>query len=253
LSSSAYDGLIIETEHTGFDPQRIRDFLQYLLDRRKIATTGALAPAVTPLVRVPPNGSERTQWFAKQALDSGAYGVVCPHIDTVEEARCAVAACRYPGDGPLGARGYGAATAARYFGLPPDEYYRRAGTWPHDADGELLVVIMIESRRGVEEIGRIVREVPGIGAVLIGHGDLSLSLGRRGQYDHPDVLRAQARVLDQCRSAGVACGVVVTGSDIERRIDEGYRFIVVQPEQSCHGLEAGRRMAARSLREASLG
>ena len=51
---------------------------------------------MTPLVRIPPNGGEMNQWIAKQVLDIGVYGIIWPHVSTVEEARNAVAACRYP-------------------------------------------------------------------------------------------------------------------------------------------------------------
>jgi 4-hydroxy-2-oxoheptanedioate aldolase len=69
--------------------------LQYLLNRKQIFAAGSLAPAVTPIVRVPANGVERNQSFAKQALDRGVYGVVWPHIGDADQAYNAVASCRY--------------------------------------------------------------------------------------------------------------------------------------------------------------
>src|SRR5437764_1460574 len=88
---------------------------------RKLLRRGGLAPAVTPIVRIPPNGGELNQWVAKQVLDVGVYGVVWPHVCTVEEARNAVAACRYPRppsaprSEPAGVRGDAPTTAARYW------------------------------------------------------------------------------------------------------------------------------------------
>ena len=96
VSTAPYDGVIFESEHNPYDISELRDGLQYLLNRRQILERGTLAPAVTPLIRVPVNGSEMNQWMAKQVLDIGAYGVVWPRISTVEEAYNAVAACRYP-------------------------------------------------------------------------------------------------------------------------------------------------------------
>ena len=78
---------------------------------------------MTPIARIPANGAEMNQSFAKQVLDRGAYGVVWPHVATVEQAYNAVASCRYarPKDAPLyepkGIRGDGPANAARYWGL----------------------------------------------------------------------------------------------------------------------------------------
>ena len=66
--------------------------MQYMLDRKQIADSGTIAPAVAPFVRIPPNGGEMSQWIAKQVLDIGVYGIVWPHIDTVEDAYNAVAA-----------------------------------------------------------------------------------------------------------------------------------------------------------------
>ena len=88
------------------------------------------------MVRIPPNGGEYNQWLAKQALDLGVYGVLWPHISTVDQARNAVAACRYPRlptaplYEPAGIRGDGPTTAVRYWGLTQQEYYGKADVWP---------------------------------------------------------------------------------------------------------------------------
>jgi 4-hydroxy-2-oxoheptanedioate aldolase len=96
MSDAKYDSIVFEMEHNIWDIRALKDCLQYMLNRRQIAEKGSIAPNVTPLVRVPANGNEKNQWLAKQALDVGAYGVVWPHVDTVDQAYNAVAACRYP-------------------------------------------------------------------------------------------------------------------------------------------------------------
>ena len=90
-ATEPYDGIVLEMEHGPYDIRSLRDCLQYLLNRRQIAESGSLAPTVTPMVRIPPNGAEMNQWVAKQVLDSGVYGIVWPHVSTVDEARSAVA------------------------------------------------------------------------------------------------------------------------------------------------------------------
>src|ERR1700733_508655 len=95
LRTTAYDAVVFEMEHSPYDVRALADSLQYLLDRKQIATSGSLAPAVTPIARIPANGAEMNQWQAKQVLDMGVYGVIWPHISTVEEARNAVTSCRY--------------------------------------------------------------------------------------------------------------------------------------------------------------
>ena len=84
LATAKYDAVVYEMEHNAYDIRAFRDCLQYMLNRRQIAQSGSLAPAVTPMVRIPPNGDEKNQWLAKQALDLGVYGVLWPHISTVE-------------------------------------------------------------------------------------------------------------------------------------------------------------------------
>ncbi|WP_211108013.1 hypothetical protein, partial [Niveispirillum cyanobacteriorum] len=76
LSDSPYDALVFEMEHNPFDMLALGDALQYLLNRKQIHTAPTLAPAVTPIVRIPSNGVEMNQAEAKQALDRGVYGVV---------------------------------------------------------------------------------------------------------------------------------------------------------------------------------
>ena len=131
LSFTKYDGVVYELEHTPYDIKDLQVSLQFMLHRRQIHEQATLAPAVTPLVRIPPNGGEQAQWFAKQVLDLGAYGVVWTQITSVADAFNAVAACRYPAKKgspfyePRGLRGDAAAVAARYWGMTREEYYDR--------------------------------------------------------------------------------------------------------------------------------
>ncbi len=96
MSTSKFDGCVFEMEHNPWDGRLLRDCLQYMLNRAQIAKAASVVPGVTPMVRIPVNGVEMAQWQAKQALDMGCYGIVFPHISTVEEAANAVGACRYP-------------------------------------------------------------------------------------------------------------------------------------------------------------
>jgi len=239
LSTAPYDGIIFEMEHNPFDVQSLQDALQYLLNRQQIFSAGSLAPAVTPIVRVPANGVERNQSFAKQALDRGVYGVVWPHIGDADQAYNAVSSCRYarpksaPSYEPAGVRGDGPASACRYWGLTQQEYYAKADVWPLDPNGELLVCIMCESVRGLTNLDDILGRVPGIGCVLIGEGDLSQELGFPRQYDHPHVKEAMDHVLATCKKHNVPVGHPhVTSGNVERVLAEGYRLLVSAPVRS---------------------
>ena len=252
FSTSGYDGVVFEMEHGPYDIRALRDALQYMLNRQQLVQRGTRARFVTPLVRMTPNGSERNQWLAKQVLDSGVYGVVWPHVSTVEEAYNAVSACRYPRPKdapsyhPEGQRGDGPTAAARYWGVTQQEYYARADVWPLSPQGELLVIIMCEEVRAIDELPRILKEVPGIGVVLIGEGDLSQNLGFPRQYEHPAVVDAMRTILRICQEHNVPCGhPQVDAANAARLVDEGYRFLMAAPTRSYAGLEAARRLTER--------
>src|SRR5947207_2943829 len=89
MNTASYDGVVFEMEHRPYDIRALRDCLQYMLDRRQILQRGTLAPAVTPFVRIPPNGGEASQWVGKQVLDQGVYGILWPALRPVAEARIA--------------------------------------------------------------------------------------------------------------------------------------------------------------------
>ena len=96
FADSDYDLVMIEMEHEGLSFNNLRASLQFLLNRRRIAEGGSLQADPTPVVRIPPNTREQNQWVIKQALDTGVYGLILPHLDTVEGAQAAVRAARYP-------------------------------------------------------------------------------------------------------------------------------------------------------------
>ena len=253
FSTSDYDGVVFEMEHNPWDAPVLRDCLQYMLNRGQIAKSGSIAPAVTPMVRIPPNGGELGQWHAKQALDLGVYGIIWPHISTVEEACNAVAACRYPRQKsaplyePAGVRGDGPTAAVRYWGLTQQEYYARADVWPLSREGEIFVILMMEDTQGIANLSDILDNVPGIGAILIGEGDLSQELGYPRQYEHPAVVEAMAEVVAACKAHDVPVGHPhVNAGNVERILDQGYRFLMSAPVRTTAGLDRGRELAGRT-------
>ena len=250
ISTTKFDGVVFEMEHNPWDGRALRDSLQYLLNRAQIVKSGSVAPAVTPMVRIPVNGVEKGQWHAKQSLDLGCYGIVWPHISTVEEAYNAVAACRYPrmksakNHEPAGIRGDGPAGAVRYWGLTQQEYYQKADVWPLDPNGEIFVILQIEDTRGVENLDAMLREVKGVGAILIGEGDLGQELGYPRQYEHPELLKHMAQVLATCKKHNVICGHPhVEAGNCERILSEGYRFLMCAPTRSYGHLDKARAAA----------
>jgi 4-hydroxy-2-oxoheptanedioate aldolase len=251
MSDAPYDGIIYEMEHNPYDVSALGDSLQYMLNRKQIAASGSVAPRVTPIARIPSNGAEMNQSFAKQVLDRGCYGVIWPHVATVEQAVNAVASCRYarPKNAPLyepkGVRGDGPATAARYWGLSMDEYYARADVWPLAPQGEILVGLMCESTQAIENLDDILANVPGIGFILIGEGDLSQELGHPRQYEHPEVAGAMRRIVEICHRHKVVVGNPhTTAKNHDRLVGEGYRLLMPAPQRSYGAAGQARETSA---------
>ncbi|HVV92705.1 MAG TPA: aldolase/citrate lyase family protein [Hyphomicrobiales bacterium] len=255
FAQSENDGVVFELEHNPWDIRALREAMQFLLLREKIAKAGSIACGVTPLVRIPPSGSEMNQWFAKQALDLGAYGIVWPRISTAEEAYNAVAACRYPRlktaerYHPAGLRGDAPLPAARYWGLGQQAYYKKADVWPLAPEGEILVILMIEDTIGIDNLEDMLKRVPGIGVLLIGEGDLTQELGVPRQYDHPELLRRMEHVRKVGKAHRIPVGHPhVTEANVARVVEEGYRFLMTYPRRDFGALVQGRKLAASAAK-----
>lgn len=255
LARSDLDYVFIDMEHTPFDMGVLRTFLLGMTDLRGQLAKGSAQPDVTAIVRIPMNGRENLQWFTKQALDMGAYGIMFPFVETREQALNAVTSMRYPqvaGDPqpePVGIRGASPGIAAWHWGV--DDYMQRADLWPLDERGDLLAVLQIETREGVENIEEIAA-VPGVGAIFIGPSDLSMSYGHPGQRDHPEVAAAMDRVLAACIANDVPCGLTTNAATVADYLDQGYRFVTVGywndagiSDGVAKGLAAGREAAGR--------
>lgn len=198
FASLGFDWIIYEMEHSPIDLPQLELLLQ-----------GANGYPCIPLARVPSSDPVTI----KRVLDAGVYGIVVPHVSSPKIAEQVVKATRYP---PQGVRGVGPRRAARY-GIEYYEYVERANE-------EILVVIQIEDREGVERIDEILA-VEGIDAYFIGPGDLSASLGVGGRFDHPKVQEAIDRILEAGKRAGVAGGIVASAAECEKYVAKGFQFI----------------------------
>jgi 4-hydroxy-2-oxoheptanedioate aldolase len=186
---SGADYVVVDQQHGAVGPGELLAMLQ--------AIQGAGRPA---LVRV----GSHDPWVIGHALDLGAAGVIVPLVDGPEEAAAVVAACRYA---PEGRRSWG----------------RVRG----EADGEPLVLAMIETRAGLDAVDEIV-VTPGLDGVYIGPSDLSLGLGARParQIEHPAVLEAIGRVRAATEYAGVLCGLhCLDAADAARFSHEGFPMV----------------------------
>jgi 4-hydroxy-2-oxoheptanedioate aldolase len=232
---SDYDMVIIEMEHHGFDFPNLRMSLQMMMSRRRIAQDG-LCPSVVPTTRIPPAARETNQWVIKQALDIGVYGLVVPQLETPEEALTVVNAARYPArrdsSSGGGQRGYFPHVAARYWGLSSQDYVEKADVWPLNPDGELLIIGIIESQKGVENVESILECTNGIGAIWPGQGDLAADMGLIGQTTHPEVEEQLLAVLQKCQIRNIPCvGVATNLEDAAKKVKQGFRIIIAPMER----------------------
>lgn len=201
MAHCGWDSLCIDIQHGLVDYQTATTMMQ------AISTT-----PVTPLVRVPWNDPA----IIMKCLDAGAYGVICPLINTAEDARRLVGACRYP---PLGYRSLGPIRAQIYGG--PD--------YSEKANDEIVVLAMIETVAGVENIDSILA-VEGLDGIYIGPADLSLSFGFPGRMDptEPKIVAAMDKVLERCKATGRKCGVHVGSTDYAKQmIAKGYDLVTI--------------------------
>jgi 4-hydroxy-2-oxoheptanedioate aldolase len=253
LGESDLDVVVLDFEHEGFNFTALGETLQWLLSRRRMMHSGSALARPTPLVRIPPNVSERNEWMTKQALDYGPFGLVTPHLSTAEDAAWLVSAVRYPQPPgaaiaePQGHRGFWPGLAWRYWGCNTwEDYFPRADLWPLNPDGDLLLMPIVEEVEGWENIEEIVR-VPGIGALWFGSGDGSVSLGNRPtDWDDPELVRYRDKVLEACKNARVVVGTSAQNSDqIKRFIDQGFQFIMASGLPTDQLAREGRQLAGR--------
>ncbi len=164
-----------------------------------------------PLIRVPFNHRQ----VILRYLDLGAGGVMVPQVNTPEEARAVVEACRYY---PEGRRGVASVRAAQ-FGLtrPLSEYIRAANT-------EVMVIVQIESLAAVERLEEYLA-IPGIDVLFVGPNDLAQSMGYPGQQQHPEV---QAMIDEIVRRVDgrIPLGTTAATPELaQRQLERGFRLI----------------------------
>ena len=199
MAAVGFDWLFLDAEHSTLEARELQAMLQ---------GAGAAMPC---LVRVP----AVAQIPIKKALDIGAAGIIVPQVNTVAQAEHVVRLAKYP---PAGARGVGVGRAQGY-GLRLSDYLATA-------NDQVAVVVQAEHIDAVAQIDAIVG-VAGIDAVLVGPYDLSASLGRTGDLEHPDVVAAIDRITQACLRAGVRLGIFGASAEAVRPyMDKGYTLIV---------------------------
>jgi 4-hydroxy-2-oxoheptanedioate aldolase len=204
MAHQGWDSLTIDLQHGVVDYAAMVTMLQ------AISTT----PTV-PVVRVP--------WLEPgilmKTLDAGAYGVICPMVNTREDAQKLVAWTTYA---PKGTRSFGPVRALLYGGAD----------YPARANDTVVRFAMIETAQALDNLDAIL-SVEGLDAVYIGPSDLSLSLGCKPVFDDVEPKAAQAidHILERARAHGLQAGVHNGRPDVARaRVAKGFRFVTVSSD-----------------------
>jgi 4-hydroxy-2-oxoheptanedioate aldolase len=201
MAHAGWDSLTIDLQHGPLDYSHALPMLQ------AISTT-----SVTPMARVPWN----EPGIIMKLLDAGAMGIICPMINTREQAEAFVGACRYS---PEGFRSFGPTRAVLYAG----------NDYAAHANSSIITMAMIETGEAYENLESILT-TPGLDAIYVGPSDLSLSMTGRAGSDHtePPMYDVVMAIKDAAQRHGVVTGIH-TGDPAysARMIGEGFQFVTV--------------------------
>ncbi|MDP9152935.1 MAG: aldolase/citrate lyase family protein [Pseudomonadota bacterium] len=219
VASQGFDSVTVDLQHGMMGFESALTMLQAV----------SITPA-TPLVRCPSLNPPEIM----KLLDAGAYGVICPSIDTPEMARQFVSACRYP---DAGQRSFGPARGLLYGG--PDYF--------SCANDTVLTLAMIESQQALDQLDAIL-DTPGLDGIYIGPNDLALSLGMKpGMQTNARLEEVIGQILRGARDRGLLAGIFCSdGAAAHSRLEEG--FHLVTPGNDANALavaSTSRLLAAR--------
>jgi 4-hydroxy-2-oxoheptanedioate aldolase len=221
MAHQGWDTLTIDMQHGVIDYSALVPMLQ------AISTT----PTV-PIVRVP--------WLEPgiimKSLDAGAYGVICPMVNTREDAQRLVAYTHYA---PQGTRSFGPVRAVLYGGAD----------YPQEANKTIVAFAMIETRQALDNLDSIL-SVEGLDAIYVGPSDLSLALGCKPTFDDvdPPVAEAIDHIVARCKAHGVVAGIHNGTAEIAlARSAKGYQFTTMSSDARL--MAAGSQQLVQAMRK----
>ncbi len=199
VSTAGYDWVLLDMEHSPNEVQLVMGQLQALS-----------AGSATAIVRPDWNDTVKV----KRLMDLGAPGLLFPMVQTVEEAKAAVAATRYP---PKGVRGVSGAQRGNSFGRASDYFSR--------VDDETAVLVQLETRSAMD-IAENIAAVDGIDGVFFGPNDIAADLGHLAQPMHPAVWEYTMPIAKKLMARGVPVGTLVFDPKFAAELlNEGFSFV----------------------------
>lgn len=200
MGTIGFDWLLVDGEHAVYDLAAIRQQVVALE-----------ASASHTAVRVPIGET----WIIKQVLDLGVQTVLVPMVESAEQARELVRACRYP---PTGARGVG-------YSVARTSRYAEIADYGLNADQEICLLVQVENRAGLAALDDIL-QIDGIDGVFIGPADLSADMGKMGQIMDDEIQALIYDTLQRIAASGKAPGILSTREDMtQKSLDAGARFV----------------------------
>ena len=232
VGASGFDAVVIDCQHGMAGHAQMLAMLQAL----------SHTPAV-PLVRV----SQNNLGEINRALDCGAYGIICPLVNSVAEAVAFGRACRYPmngSDGGDGVDGVDEVKGDRSFG-PARGLLVGGADYPQHANAQILALAMIETRAGLNAVEAIAAVAP-IDGLFIGPSDLgiALGLGPGAAHTHPVLAAAITRIQQACTAAGKVTGIWCGSAEMARdMLTRGLQLVVPGHDAIWLKTEIARRLA----------
>ena len=204
LAVSGFDSVTMDMQHGLVGYQKVVEMLQ--------AVSGY---DITPMVRVPWNDPS----MVMRCLDAGAYGIICPMVNTKEECEKFVSACRYA---PRGNRSFGPARAKIYGG---DDYLEYA-------DNTLLNFAMIETSEAVDNLDKIL-SVEELDAVYVGPSDLAITMGYLPGVYEKEVEDCISYIVKTCKKKNIKAGIhCPNGKSVKERFDIGYNLGTISADSA---------------------
>ncbi|MHB8645965.1 MAG: HpcH/HpaI aldolase family protein [Thermomicrobiales bacterium] len=207
MTTVGFDWLTIDWEHNAIDIETVA-----------LMMAAMRGTACAPMVRLPQGHHENI----KRVLDAGAWGIVAPMVNTVEEAQIIARAAKHP---PVGNRSFGGGRYNASFDAQPGEYNKRA-------NDEICVILMIESPEGINNLDAML-EAGGIDGIFVGPNDMLGNMGEApAMWSEAKVFQEGMRhILQTCKKHKVAAGIhCADHKAVSDRIAEGYQFLALASE-----------------------
>ena len=202
LARAGMDFVMICMEHSAYNLETVVELVAH-----------AHAAGISPIVRIP----DLHYQYVTRLLDTGCQSLILPHVRTGAEVKRFIELAKYH---PEGRRGM-----AIYLGASTEyEDVEPLAAMTH-ANANTLLAVLIETAEALENVEEIL--IPGIDLVLVGHQDLTQSLGIPGQYDHPRLREANARVQQLSKERGIAiAGAVNRPESMQAVVNSGAQFLL---------------------------